>query len=69
MVAVVLAQGGLGMVQYLLGVPALLVSAHVLGAMLMIVATAGLWCATRERGHPATGEAPRAGAADPVPAS
>ncbi|SDC15115.1 COX15/CtaA family protein [Actinokineospora iranica] len=49
LVAVVLAQGGLGFVQFWTGVPELLVSLHVLGAMGVIVATTSLWCATRER--------------------
>jgi len=47
---VALAQGGLGSLQYALGVPEAMVSFHVLGAMLMIVATAGLWVASRDRG-------------------
>lgn len=45
-----LAQGGLGSLQYRLGVPESLVSLHVLGAALVIVATATLWCAARDRG-------------------
>jgi cytochrome c oxidase assembly protein subunit 15 len=49
LVAVTLAQGTLGFVQYWSGVPELLVSLHVLGAMLVIIATATVWCATRER--------------------
>ncbi|MGQ0838542.1 COX15/CtaA family protein [Actinokineospora sp.] len=49
LVAVVLGQGTLGFVQYWTGVPELLVSLHVLGAMTVIVATANLWCATRVR--------------------
>lgn len=51
--AVALAQGALGSVQYALGVPETLVSFHVLGSALVIVATAALWCATRDFG-PAT---------------
>ncbi|HEV2780849.1 MAG TPA: COX15/CtaA family protein [Actinophytocola sp.] len=50
LVAVVLAQGSLGFVQYWTGVPEVLVSLHVLGAMLVIIATATLWCATRDHG-------------------
>lgn len=50
---VALAQGALGSVQYALGVPETLVSLHVLGAALVIAATAALWCAARDRG-PAT---------------
>jgi cytochrome c oxidase assembly protein subunit 15 len=49
LVAVVLAQGTLGMVQYWTGVPEVLVSLHVLGAV--VVATAALWVSTRERPH------------------
>lgn len=47
LVGVTLGQGTLGFVQYWTGVPELLVSLHVLGAMTVIVATATLWCATR----------------------
>ncbi|GAB3492420.1 COX15/CtaA family protein [Amycolatopsis cihanbeyliensis] len=47
---VALAQGGLGTLQYALGVPEALVSFHVLGSALVIVATATLWCAARDRG-------------------
>jgi cytochrome c oxidase assembly protein subunit 15 len=50
LVGVVLAQGALGMVQYFTGVPEVLVSLHVLGAGTVIVATAGLWVASRDRG-------------------
>ncbi|MEU5695983.1 COX15/CtaA family protein [Actinosynnema sp. NPDC020468] len=49
LVAVVLAQGALGMVQYWTGVPEVLVSIHVLGAGAVVVATAALWIATRTR--------------------
>ncbi|HJQ47686.1 MAG TPA: COX15/CtaA family protein [Amycolatopsis sp.] len=56
---VALAQGVLGSVQYALGVPEALVSLHVLGSALVIIATSALWCASRERGVPATlGDAP-----------
>jgi heme a synthase len=48
--AVAVAQGVLGSVQYALGVPDTLVSFHVLGATLVIISTAALWCATRDRG-------------------
>ncbi|MDU0290375.1 COX15/CtaA family protein [Saccharothrix longispora] len=51
LVAVVLAQGVLGMVQYWTGVPEVLVSLHVLGAGAVVVATAALWTSTRERAH------------------
>jgi cytochrome c oxidase assembly protein subunit 15 len=47
---VALAQGGLGSLQYALGVPEAMVSFHVLGAMLVIIATASLWVASRDRG-------------------
>lgn len=49
LVLVVLAQGALGFIQFWTGVPELLVSLHVLGAMGVVVATAALWCGTRER--------------------
>ncbi|MCP2268408.1 COX15/CtaA family protein [Actinokineospora diospyrosa] len=49
LVAVVLAQGALGFVQFWTGVPELLVSLHVLGATAVIVATSALWCGTRDR--------------------
>jgi cytochrome c oxidase assembly protein subunit 15 len=49
LVGVILAQGALGITQYELGVPDVLVSFHVLGAALSITAMAFLWCASRER--------------------
>jgi cytochrome c oxidase assembly protein subunit 15 len=49
LIVLVLAQGALGITQYELGVPDVLVSFHVLGAVLVTVALAVLWCATRER--------------------
>lgn len=51
LVCVVLAQGTLGVVQYLTGVPEVLVSLHVLGAISVVVAMAALWtsCRTRDR--------------------
>jgi cytochrome c oxidase assembly protein subunit 15 len=49
LVAVVLAQGALGAVQYALSVPEVLVSLHVLGATLVTAAAAALWSATTER--------------------
>jgi cytochrome c oxidase assembly protein subunit 15 len=50
-VCVVLAQGTLGVVQYLTGVPEALVSLHVLGAVSVVVAMAALWtgCRVRDR--------------------
>jgi heme a synthase len=50
LVAAVVAQGALGLVQYFLGVPDVLVALHVLGSTLVVAATAALWCATRDRG-------------------
>ena len=47
---VAVAQGALGSVQYLLGVPEALVSFHVLGAVLVVTTTAALWCSARDRG-------------------
>lgn len=52
LVAVVLAQGVLGAVQYATGVPEVLVSLHVLGASLVVVAMAALWTALRHRAAP-----------------
>ncbi|SDF05075.1 COX15/CtaA family protein [Pseudonocardia oroxyli] len=49
LVAIVLAQGALGGIQYALGVPELLVALHVLGAALTTAAAAGVWAATSER--------------------
>jgi heme a synthase len=63
LVAVVLAQGLLGGVQYALGVPEVLVSLHVLGAALVTVAAAALWGATTQRPHVAPAPA---GAPEPV---
>jgi cytochrome c oxidase assembly protein subunit 15 len=51
LVAVVLAQGTIGLVQFWTGVPEMLVSLHVLGAMTVIVATASLWCGIRGYGR------------------
>lgn len=49
LVGVILAQGALGITQYELGVPDVLVSFHVLGAAVSIAAMAYLWCGSRER--------------------
>ncbi|MGB8198141.1 MAG: COX15/CtaA family protein, partial [Pseudonocardiaceae bacterium] len=56
LICVVLAQGTLGVVQYLTGVPEVLVSLHVLGAASVVVAMAALWtsCRTRDELPPAT---------------
>jgi heme a synthase len=51
LVCVVLAQGTLGVVQYLTGVPEVLVSLHVLGAASVVVAMAAFWTSCRARGH------------------
>jgi cytochrome c oxidase assembly protein subunit 15 len=48
--AVLLAQGTLGMIQYWLGVPDVMVIFHVLGATLVVAAMAALWCESRDRG-------------------
>ena len=47
LVTAVLAQGALGAIQYLLGVPDVLVALHVLGAGLVTASTAALWAMTR----------------------
>ncbi len=49
LVVVVLAQGALGSIQYALGVPEALVSLHVLGSMLAVVAASALWAGTVRR--------------------
>ena len=49
LVAVVLAQAALGVVQYATGVPEVLVSLHVLGAATVVVAMAALWTGCRTR--------------------
>jgi cytochrome c oxidase assembly protein subunit 15 len=49
LVCVVLAQGALGAVQYLTGVPEVLVSLHVLGAASVVVAMGALWTGCRAR--------------------
>ena len=49
LVFVVLAQGALGVVQYLTGVPEALVSLHVLGAASVVVAMGALWTGCRVR--------------------
>jgi heme a synthase len=54
LVAVVLAQGTVGLVQYWNGVPELLVCLHVLGAMSVVAATASLWCGIRGYGRKPT---------------
>jgi heme a synthase len=49
LISVVLAQGALGAVQYLTGVPEVLVSLHVLGAASVVVAMGALWTGCRAR--------------------
>jgi cytochrome c oxidase assembly protein subunit 15 len=49
LIGAVLAQGTVGFVQFFTGVPSVLVVVHVLGAMLVTVATAALWCSARDR--------------------
>jgi len=49
LVAIVLAQGALGGIQYALGVPEVLVSLHVLGAALVTIGAAALWSGTTVR--------------------
>lgn len=48
LVVVTLAQGAIGATQYLLGVPAVLVALHVLGAAATTAAAAALWAGTTE---------------------
>lgn len=73
----VVANGVLGVVQYLLKVPDVLVPFHVLGAVLITAGSASLWCAARDRGaapagsDPGVVRAPHSGhalAAQPPPA-
>ena len=70
LVAVVLAQGVLGALQYALGVPEVLVSLHVLGAALVTMAAAALWAGDRRtatgRRWTGAGRGPGCGA-DPSP--
>jgi cytochrome c oxidase assembly protein subunit 15 len=67
LVAILLAQAALGMIQYWLGVPDVLVICHVLGATLVVAAMAGLWCASRDRG-PTPAIPATAAAAEPAAA-
>ena len=62
LVAVVLAQGAIGGIQFVLGVPEALVSIHVLGAGLVTVAAAAMWAGLVERPHAAPEPRPQ-----PVP--
>ncbi|BBY61282.1 COX15/CtaA family protein [Mycolicibacterium sarraceniae] len=54
LVAVVLAQGLIGAVQFFTGVPAALVALHVAGAAAATAATAALWASMRQRAEPTT---------------
>lgn len=60
LVALTLAQGALGGIQYALGVPEALVALHVLGAVATVACAAWLWSATAEpdRVTPAPADAP-----------
>lgn len=51
-VAVVVAQGIVGVVQFRTGVPAVLVALHVAGAAASTASTAALWASMRERSEP-----------------
>lgn len=50
LLALVVAQAGVGTVQFYTGVPAALVAVHVAGAAACTAATAALWASMRERG-------------------
>jgi cytochrome c oxidase assembly protein subunit 15 len=54
LVALVLAQGLIGTVQFFTGVPAALVALHVAGAAAATAATAALWASMRQRTEPKT---------------
>ncbi|WP_032403375.1 COX15/CtaA family protein [Rhodococcoides fascians] len=56
LIALVLAQSLIGLVQYFTGVPAVLVAFHVAGAGACTAATAAVWAACRTRGPVATDE-------------
>lgn len=58
-----LAQGGIGYLQYILGIPPALVSLHIVGAALMWAVAVAVWVAARP--HLLVGS-PASGAADPV---
>ncbi|MFV2175062.1 heme A synthase [Actinomadura sp. LOL_016] len=65
LLALIVAQGALGYVQYFLGVPAVLVVLHMLGAVLMWVAAFRLFFALRDRG-PRAVDGPAPGIAEPA---
>jgi cytochrome c oxidase assembly protein subunit 15 len=52
LIALVVAQGVVGTVQYFTGVPAALVAVHVAGAAAVTAATSALWASMRERTQP-----------------
>jgi heme a synthase len=52
LIALVIAQGAVGTVQFFTGVPAALVAVHVAGAAACTAATAALWASMRERAEP-----------------
>jgi len=52
LVALVIAQAGVGTAPYYTGVPAVLVALHVAGAAACTAATAALWASMRERAEP-----------------
>lgn len=54
LIALVLAQGLIGAVQFFTGVPAALVALHVAGAAACTAATAALWASMRQRAEPKT---------------
>lgn len=64
LVAVELAQGVVGFVQYFTGLPVVLVALHMLGACLLVVAAVALLLSTRERVAVGSGDGPRADGAD-----
>lgn len=66
LVAVVLAQGAVGVVQYRLAVPEVLVALHVAGAAAVTVAMAAVWAHTRQRVAPTSSITP---SANPVSAA
>lgn len=52
LLALIVAQAGVGAAQYYTGVPAVLVALHVAGAAACTAATAALWASMRERAKP-----------------
>ncbi|HEX4703990.1 MAG TPA: COX15/CtaA family protein [Pseudonocardiaceae bacterium] len=62
------AQAALGITQYWLGVPDVMVIFHVLGATLVVAALAALWCESRDRGPRPTTTQTQATQQEPVTA-